>query len=102
MVRYTQRNAHIHETSYDLQQPMGENGVVGSAPHHTVGMHTSQNGTVKNNHLSNWVHTMSPYSRPLPLERDGRMSYDQISIFKFWIIKSLLGLSQSKTIKEGY
>lgn len=37
---------------------MKESGVVGSAPHHTKGMHGS-NGTVKNNYLFDKTHTMA-------------------------------------------
>lgn len=47
------------KTSYDMSQPMAESGVVGSTPHHTIGMHSAKNGTVKNNYLFDRINKMS-------------------------------------------
>lgn len=47
------------KTSYDMRQPMTVSGVVGSAPHHTIGMHSAKNGTVKNNYLFDKINTLS-------------------------------------------
>lgn len=44
------------KTSYDFSQPMTASGVVGSAPHYTIGMHSAKNGTVKNNSLFDRIH----------------------------------------------
>lgn len=47
------------KTSYDIRQPMTTSGVVGSAPHYTIGMHSAKNGTGKNNYLFDRINTKS-------------------------------------------